>query len=549
MKNKLFAWTTVFAVTASFGRFLSGGIFYPLMLDDYLQYYVYPRFSLSILRLIKEQGMFASRPLAGVSDLFIWSRFFSNMLVAVFIISTMFAVSGLIFYNILGKYVKITPVFLVFYLLFPMNIEGTYWISASSRVVAGIFFAALFFLCMEKCLSEWKLYCFILYAFFQLVSICYYEQYIILAFVLTLFLIVLHKPKFINALAYIFIPVLNATVYYIFTMNSGYSLMYTNRGELANIFGSYFWESHLPRVKEQFEKLFYSPVKLLGKGFLRGINIMAEEKWIISAIFIIFAGIIIFIIALKKSSETEHIFQRKTKKAEIFFRFTASVVLFAMPLSVFILIANPWVSLRVTVASSVGAALWTDTCFSALSSLMKKEKLKNIFSAVVPAILCVWFMTSTVSEVHDYKQTYRDDQQIISAISQTITRFDRTLTVTVLGVERSYLDDVNFTHNEHIHGVTESSWALTNAVKAYSGTGETPEILPLPTQNAVWKPERLENSAAVFIFNEGDMIEVEYVKIDNDYIFYDLDDKNHGAPLAEIRTNESGESWLNIIYR
>lgn len=540
MKNKLFAQTALFAATVSFGRFLFGGFFYPLMLDDYLQYYVYPRFSLSIPRLIKEQGMLSSRPLAGVSDLFIWSRFQINMLIAVFILSLMFAASGLIFYRVLEKYMKITPVFLIFYLLFPMNIEGTYWISASSRVVTGMFFAALFFLCMDKCLSEFKPRRFILYAAFQLISMCYYEQYIILSFALTLFLIILHKPKLIYSIAYAAVPFLNAFVYVVFTKSAGYSPMYTSRGELANIFGAYFWNNHLPRVKVQFGRLFYSPVKLLGKGFLRGIGIMTKEKWIIAAIFIIIAGIAVFIISRKKSKDEDK------KKAAVAFKIAASVILFLLPLSAFVFIANPWVSLRVTVASSVGAALGIDTCFIGLLTLIKKENVKNILYAAFPALLCVWFLTSTVSEVHDYKQTYRDDQRIINTLLETTLKFDRTLTVTILGIEKSYLEDVNFTHNEHIHGVTESSWALTNAVKAYSTDGGTPSILPVPAKTAVWKPERLEDSTAVFIFNDGKMTGVSYVKSGNNYIFYSLDDKNHDAPLAEIRTNENGESWLKI---
>jgi hypothetical protein len=46
-------------------------------------------------------------------------------------------------------------------------------------------------------------------------------------------------------------------------------------------------------------------------------------------------------------------------------------------------------------------------------------------------------------------------------------------------LQKSYLDEQNFAHHEHIHGVTESSWALTGALISHNSNLLLPRVTPM----------------------------------------------------------------------
>ena len=95
------------------------------------------------------------------------------------------------------------------------------------------------------------------------------------------------------------------------------------------------------------------------------------------------------------------------------------------------------------------------------------------------------FCAAAVSEVHDYRETYADDQAVIAAIlsaTEDGTALPADGTTVLLGVEPTYLEEQNFYFHEHIHGVTESNWALSGAVRCVLGRNEFPDIVPKGSQ-------------------------------------------------------------------
>ena len=129
--------------------FWQGLAYYPQM-DDYIQYHNYSVFYGSVAAAVENLGPLRARPLAGIMDIAVWSKLWGNMHIAVIIITLMYVISGLFFKKVFEKYFRMSNMFLVIYLLSPFFFEAVYWVSASSRIVVGLFFASLALYLFQK---------------------------------------------------------------------------------------------------------------------------------------------------------------------------------------------------------------------------------------------------------------------------------------------------------------------------------------------------------------------------------------------------------------
>ena len=163
-----------------FLRFCYYGLEYFPQLDDYIQMYNQPVFY-SFTRIVLDMGLLASRPLASVMDYAFWSHFWPCMIAAVALISALYAASACLFRRVWGEYFGTGYVFLAVYALLPLGMEGTYWISASNRVVPSLFFIALAMRLFQRWCTGGKRRFLILYFVTQLVSFCFYEQGLVLS--------------------------------------------------------------------------------------------------------------------------------------------------------------------------------------------------------------------------------------------------------------------------------------------------------------------------------------------------------------------------------
>ena len=117
---------------------LAGPNYLPL-LDDYIQYHNYAQLMGGLPSAITTLGLFAARPVAGLLDIVLWSRLYGNLFVAVMLISLLYAASAVVFRRLF----EAGSFFYVVYLLFPLNLEGTYWLSAATRIVPALLHAGL----------------------------------------------------------------------------------------------------------------------------------------------------------------------------------------------------------------------------------------------------------------------------------------------------------------------------------------------------------------------------------------------------------------------
>ena len=174
-RREFFRFFTLVALT--FLRFSYLGFRYTPYLDDHIQYIFYPSLDNGWENILADGArILATRPLAGIFDYFLWSRFSQHLGIAIAVISITYGLSAVFFHKAFRHIgIELGPVFFVFYLFLPSNTEGTYWLSASTRIVISLFLisVSLLFIAKEKT---------ILFTVFNFLSIWFYEQTAILSF-------------------------------------------------------------------------------------------------------------------------------------------------------------------------------------------------------------------------------------------------------------------------------------------------------------------------------------------------------------------------------
>lgn len=147
-----------------------GFSYYPL-LDDYIQFGVYPNIPNAYIKL----QLYRQRPLAGLFDIYVWSK---NPDLSFFIITVLHCVSAYLLILVFnGCGIKAGLLFACCFVLCPLNTEASYWLSASVRIVFPVFIASLaaYFLSKEKYAPFYILF---------VVSILFYEQCAVFSFLL-----------------------------------------------------------------------------------------------------------------------------------------------------------------------------------------------------------------------------------------------------------------------------------------------------------------------------------------------------------------------------
>ena len=154
---------------------LYGFQYFPI-LDDYIQYWAYPSYP-ELSHVYMTIGTLATRPLASLLDPLFWGRFWPCLSVALLLVTALHLASVFFLYKTLENCkIKVSPFFWLIILLLPLGMEGRFWLSASTRLVTGLFCAALsFYFLSQFLLQPKKVSSFCLFALFQLISCGFYE--------------------------------------------------------------------------------------------------------------------------------------------------------------------------------------------------------------------------------------------------------------------------------------------------------------------------------------------------------------------------------------
>lgn len=461
-------------------RYIYYGFTYFPQLDDYIQYHNYAAFNDGFFDIMQKTGLLASRPLAGVLDQLLWSPLFSVMIVAVLLMAAMYAASGCLFRSVLQKYFPVGPIFLVVYGLLPLGFEGTYWVSASSRIVVGLFFAALSLWFFQRFLLGGKGWNLLPYFLFQFLCFGLYEQVIVFSITATFLLALWHFPKdhkrpFAALLTFVNAGLLVLLLGLFRQEGSAYSSRMVTAFPWEEGYVSYLL---LPVLKQMWQVLAEANLMTLGKGFLRGLSIQWQNG---TGLFVLTLLVLCGLWVWHFSTKQTQLPEKPHRGWGLLFGFLLALA----PLTPFLIITNPWFCVRNAVTSFAGAALIVDLLVGWIFCRVPKGQVVTSCLAGVLAFVCC---IAGVSELHDYRATYQQDQKVGSAIVDILDEVESTDSVGILNLESTYLSDVNYMFHEHITGCTSSGWALTGMAHSLVDEREFPYVCPLSTVTYLYAP-------------------------------------------------------------
>ncbi len=485
-----------------FVRYCYFGFEYYLQLDDYIQYHNYTAYNTDLGELISKLGMLSSRPLAGICDLFVWSHFYSSMIWALAIISAMYAASGVFLHRVFSSRFGTGWLFFVVYALLPIAFEGTYWISASSRIIVGLFFAALALLCFDEWCekgSKLRLTAFIV---LQLIAFCFYEQVVLFSGAATLIIMLCNIKSHNHRALWGFSMFANAAIYFIITKLAP-SGVYGSRGEMLFPWQEGYVEHlFLPAGEQMREVLFKYNAATLSTGLLRGVKLLFTNPNFICILVMLALCTLLFLLARSV----------KRSRVRILPELLSGVLLAAAPLALFFVLKDPWFGARNIVTSLCGFALICDALLDFIFGRLKKGAAIEAAIVAVLALLCC---IASVSELRDYREVTLADTAVSKAAADAFEGHDfaETDNIWIFNVDASYVDGASFYFHEHGYGVTSSDWALTGAIRAISGRKELPIIRPISsfrTESSI--AEDTIVSAKTYFYKDGRVIPVALKK-------------------------------------
>ena len=425
--NLLFFFTFVLLVIFKFSFM---GFSYIPYLDDYVQYLYYSHLFKPFSEILfGGAGTAFTRPLAAILDIFFWSYFFKFPYLAVILLSILFGLSGIFFYLALKKLkIPVSPLFLIIYALLPSLSEGTYWISAATRIVPGLFFTSLALFFMVRCKK-------LLFFIFSLLSNGFYEQVCILSFFCSLLIFLSAPKKFYKEFLLAMLSAMLIALYYFL-----FGKMGDNSERLS--FDVRFYMNFKSNLYSLSDLFFTKQAPLYTKGFLRGVSLIKATKsnmWFLTLSLI---SLFLFIF-----SPEEKFFCYSKKKILV------GIVLFIAPVLPFWVLKEPWLNFRNLVPSVLGFAIILDAVFS---SLLKHRVKYLVFLFSIYLCIC------NVSEVWDYHKTAEHDKKIIYKIADTYNG-DNEIFYEIR--TEKYLEQ-NSPYHDHIMSIIGSDWGLTGTVRA-----------------------------------------------------------------------------------
>ena len=503
-----------------------GGMGYEPILDDTVQYILYPT-SVDYGALIAREGMFSSRPLAALMDLFVVGQM-GNLFFAVILMAVMHGISAVIFQRVLSRFFSVGPVFAVIYTLLPLGCEGTYWLSAATRVVSGLFFTACAAAVLCRFIEAGKWWRVPLYFLLELLSFGFYEQILVLSFALSGLIFLHHFREKRAALSWL--AFLCAGIYFGFTTHFAADSPLSNRMELIYPNTPYYFNVFLPDLARQISMSFLSAgVRTTFVGFWRGLVSCVTGGiggWLYG---IAAAGLAIWYGILNWPRHRGTVVSVEGWVRSLLW----GLLLLLAPITPFFVIARPYFSLRSTVPSFVGAAILIDLLFRAL------VRRRRAMAAASGAMVFVCLL-GCASEIGDYKATAAADRVLAQAILERESELYGR--VGFLGVKEFPVAEQNYPYHEHVASVAAADWTLSAKLAAVKGTPLSFEAVPLTVEDVpfyrLWNRDvkRIGGFDQLWLWEDGELIPLTAEQTgEQDFRLY----YPNGTVWAEIR--EEGE--------
>lgn len=467
-------------------RFFSYGFTYYPILDDYTQYFNYAN-STDFAALIAREGYLASRPLAGLGDLFFWSRFRGNLAFALLLLSLLWALSAVLFRRVLSRYFPCGWVFLAVYALLPLNFEGTYWLSASTRIVCGMFFLSLSLTLFDRILrlpllplrGSLRVAAF---ALCLCLSYCFYEQILVLSLTAVLLFSLIGGLQKNRKSLFGLLSFGAAGGYFAFTA-AHHTGTLAARMEVILPEQGYYFDTFLPQLLTQLRRVFFSGnFFTLFRGVSRGVRIIFTDHLFLSALLMVAVSVFAFLLSRRMTSSGP-----TTLRHRYLYGVVCAVLLMLAPITPYFIINHSWFSFRNAVPSLLGAAMLCDLTVHGLFGLMlhRRETLRRTMCGVLAAGLCLFFEIASISELHDYRAASMRDVRAAEAIFTYLDTHPDVGVEKRLGIFALNAADAeaqNYLFHEHVCGAVENYGMLQNMLVALGADAASlPEVFPLDT--------------------------------------------------------------------
>lgn len=447
-ENRLF----LCLAAAAFLPYLLYGFRYFPILDDYIQYWCYPAHH-DLHHIYITIGTLSTRPLASLLDPAFWGRLWPVMWVAVLLITAMQLLAAVLFHKTLARYrVQLSPLFALIFLLLPFGMEGRFWLSASSRLVTGTFFAALALYFASGFLEEKQSFGrFLLFALFQLISCGFYESVSVFsaAAACLLFLLSFYQKKKPALLAVPVMSVINIGLMF------GYYKLFAALGLQGSRAAGGLALSALPgrciellRQLGEVFALFYDAVI---RGCALGVKLLCTNGlW---GIFILLLMLCVTVLVALLADK-----RMQWNALRVWLFEIGGLILFFAPLVPNVMTDPVWVTHRSLYVSIIGLALMAEPLFGLLRGYARQIVL---FAAAFV------LMTATVNEYDVYRRVHLQDEALLDTVIERMDEGSRAGEhFTCVIIPEEITTEQNAFYKDHVKSVFDSDWALTGAIRA-----------------------------------------------------------------------------------
>lgn len=450
----------------------AGWAYYPTI-DDWIQYGVYQLYE-DKYREIFLNFSYHTRPLASLADLYVWGRFWPNLAFPLFMLTAMHTASCYLLYRIFGKLgLPFGALAVVLFGLMPVASEATYWLSASTRLVVGVFLmlVSLAFLigALEKRGKTGWLYL-LGFFLFQLLSFGLYEQIIALGAAAACLLLFWNKRW-----TWFVLPISNVGIigtYYVVCKAGG---NVEERGQV--VAAERFW-NHVGGVFNQFYRIM---VKVHGefysKGFSNGVHVLVETRSYLYGAGIVLVSAVIGRLVYRLARDARLSGKKWAGIAGI------GILLTVIPLAPFFLLNETGLALRNVFPSLIGIVL-------ILEALLRLLFRSRVAYGLIAGLLTFVFLVIHVGEVADYKKVSEADRQVaqnIIAAAKSTGKFTRNDQVYLFGSE-AQLVPVSVSFLNHIRSATAHDWSLAGAIRSIGGNSQYAMVTPVSVNRGIIIP-------------------------------------------------------------
>ena len=457
--------------------YLFYGFHYIPILDDYIQYGCYPLYK-PVSYVYTTIGTLATRPFSSLLDPVFWGQFRSFFGAALLLV-TLLHVASAYFLDQTAKsfHLTLSPLFFLLFLACPLGMEGRYWLSASTRIITGLFFASLSLFMLSRFLQKKQTVSrFFLFTLFQILSFGFYESVAVFSALCAIFLFIFSFCKSRNK-ALLFAPAITIINLFFCVL---YYYIFRDLGKMGSRAGSFFLTNFFPnlrRVLQQIGEVFSHSSSL--KGSLWGIRLLLSKG---------FWGIIVFLMILFLSFVLCKLIpqEKKPSKQKILCLFGCGFLLFFAPLLPHAMTATVWITNRSLFVPTLGFAL----ILEGFMALFHKKQLKKILVFLTAFV----FLTANINEYDVYLRAGKLDEIILEKI---IVELDEDVLYGKKNLQIVLPEKVMVTQNayykDHVSSVFDSSWALTGALRAKT------KSLAIKHAEPLLKGEKTDKNAQVIV--------------------------------------------------